>query len=375
MAEMVSVNGSFRSSNYSTDVTTNTYGIGMDWAPNKQARLRGSYQNAVRAANLVELYQAQGLNLFDMDSDPCAGPKPTATLAQCARTGVTAAQYGNIQDSPAGQYNYLQGGNPGLKPEEAKTYTIGLVLTPMKDFSATIDYFDIKIDKTISTVSPTTTLNQCLTNGSFCNLITRDRLGTLWLLDAGRIVATNQNLGGSQTSGVDLGLNYSYKLDSYGSLGFNFIGTWLQKLEIEELKGLGKFDCVGLYGSNKCGSPNPEWRHKIRGTWSTPWNVDLALTWRYIGEVTVQESSSNPLLAGTVHSIERTLDAMNYFDLAAAWMPTKQLTIRGGINNLFDVDPPLTTQQGPSVFGNGNTFPGVYDALGRKLFINITYKF
>lgn len=376
MADLLSLSASYRRSNYSTDVNTNTYGIGLDWAPVKQVRLRGSYQSAVRAPNLVELYQAQGNNLFDMNEDPCAGVNPTATREQCARTGVTAAQYGTIQDSPAGQYNFLQGGNPTLQPEEAKTSTLGVVWTPDRRFNATLDFFDIKIDKTINIVSPTTSLTQCLNNGAFCNLVQRDRLGTLWLLDEGRVIATNQNLGGTKTSGLDLAFNWTDKLkQGWGSYSVNFIGTWLRELEIEEIKGLGKYDCVGYYGANKCGVPSPEWRHKLRGTWTTPWNWDLALTWRYIDEVMVQETSSNPLLAGTFNEVEKKLDAQNYIDIAASWNVTKQFTLRGGINNLLDRDPPLTSQQGPSVFGNNNTFPGVYDALGRKVFVNATYKF
>src|SRR6185295_8735618 len=58
------LNGSYRYSNYSTDKTTNTYGVGGKWAPVKEAELRGSYQRAVRAANIIELFTAQGYNLF-----------------------------------------------------------------------------------------------------------------------------------------------------------------------------------------------------------------------------------------------------------------------------------------------------------------------
>jgi outer membrane receptor protein involved in Fe transport len=375
MADLISVNGSFRRSSYSTNVDTNTYGIGADWAPNKLFRLRGSYQDAVRAANLVELFQAQGNNLFD-GTDPCAGPTPTASAAQCARTGVTAAQYGNIQLSPAGQYNYLQGGNPGLQPEKAKTYTVGFVLTPMKNFSATLDYFDIKVDKIINKVDPTTTLNQCLTNGSFCNLVQRDRLGTLWLLDNGRIIATNQNLGSTATSGFDVSANYDHTLpEKWGKLNLNYVGTYLRKLETEEIPGLGKYDCVGYYGSSKCGGPNPEWRHHLRATWMTPWDVNLLVGYRFADAVKIQESSSQTLLAGAFPATDERLHSANYIDIAGTWMVTKQFTLLGGINNLFDRDPPITSSQGPSVFGNGNTFPGSYDTLGRKIFVSGTYKF
>ncbi len=139
--DLLSINGSVRRSDYSTDKTSTSYGLGIDWAPVKHVRLRGSYQKAVRAANVIELFRAQGIALYDNDFDPCAGATPVATLAQCARTGVTAAQYGTIIDSTAGQYNYLQGGNPDLKPETGKTSTLGLVLTPMRDLNVTLDFF------------------------------------------------------------------------------------------------------------------------------------------------------------------------------------------------------------------------------------------
>ena len=375
-AQDLSLSASYRRSDYSTDIKTDTYGFGVDWSPTRNFKVRGSYQNAVRAANLVELFLAQGNNLFDMDTDPCSGASPIASREQCARTGVTSAQYGTIQDSPAGQFNFLQGGNPNLQPEEAKTYTLGLVFTPTRNLSATVDYFDIKIEKAIDNIDPATSFNLCLNEGTFCNLITRDRLGTLWLFDEGRVIGTQVNLGSIRTSGVDVAVNYNHPLpNQLGTLGITFIGTWLKKLEIEEIPGLGKYDCVGYYGINKCGVPNPEWRHKLRFNWSMPWNVDAGFTWRYMDAVEDQRVSSNPLLAGTPHPLTRELEEQNYLDIHASWMVTKYLTLRAGINNLLDEDPPLTDQQGPSVFGNNNTFPGTYESLGRKIFVNATFKF
>lgn len=376
MAELLSVNASYRNSKFDSGVSTNTWGTGAEWAPAKTMKFRGSYQVAVRAPNLVELFTAQGNNLYDMPSDPCAGTTPTASLIACGRTGVAAAQYGTIQDSPANQYNYLQGGNPKLSPETAKSTTFGIVLTPTKDLSVTLDYFNINVKDTISIVDPVTTLNKCLETGSatFCNLIRRDRLGTLWLLPEASISATNQNLGGSATSGLDLGFNYTTKLSGYGSVGVSMVGTLLQTLETEEIQGEGTYDCVGLYGSSKCGAPNPKWRHKARVTWTTPWSVDLAVTWRHIGAVALQTTSSNPKLAGNANPVDRDLKAVNYLDLAGTWNATKKLTFSGGINNLTDLDPPVTAQGGVGQL-NGNTFPGVYDSFGRKFFMSASYKF
>ncbi len=376
-AELVSVNGSYRNSDYTTGQKSDTYGLGIEWAPVKQARFRASYQQAVRAANLIELYTPQGLGLYNDTEDPCAGAAPTATLAQCQRTGVTAAQYGKIQDSPAGQYNGLFGGNANLKPETAKSTTFGVVASPLTNLSFTVDYFDIKVADTISNVPQPTTLRNCLNTGdpTFCSQVQRDQLGTIWLLPQGFVKGVNVNIGAIRTSGIDLGVTYTQKLSGYGSVVFNMVGTYLQKAETEPVKGGGKFDCVGLYGQ-LCGTPNPEWRHKARATWTTPWNVDLSMTWRFFGKVDADTTSSNPLLAGTTRDVERTLGHRDYFDLAGSWAVSKQLTLSGGVNNLLDKDPPLAgSAQAGAPFGNGNTFPVVYDALGRRVFLNATYKF
>jgi iron complex outermembrane recepter protein len=375
-AESLVLSGSYRNSDYSTEKQTNTYGLGLEFSPIKQAKLRATYQVAVRAPNLIELFRAQGLNLYDNDADPCAGDTPIASLAECQRTGVTAAQYGKIQDSPAGQYNTLQGGNPNLNAEKAKSYTFGLALTPTRNFTATIDYFDIRVKDTIGTVLPTTTLNNCLATGDarFCNNIQRDRLGTLWLLDEGRILELNTNIGSTSTSGVDVGFSYQFKLPgSYGQLGFDGVGTYLTKLVTEEIAGEGSYDCVGLYG-NTCSTPNPKWRHKIRAAWNTPWAVDASLSWRYFDAVKLDTTSSNPLLSGTVPGTDAKLASRSYLDLALAYNFNKKLTFTLGVNNLLDKDPPITGTSGPSIFGNGNSFPQVYDALGRRVFLNLTAK-
>ncbi|MDH5265317.1 MAG: TonB-dependent receptor, partial [Betaproteobacteria bacterium] len=374
MAHLLSVNGSYRRSDYDSE-KTNSFGLGIEWAPTKKVKLRGSYQEAVRAANVIELFTPQGLGLYNNDADPCAGATPTRSLADCARTGVTAAQYGRIVDSAAGQYNGLFGGNPNLKPETAKSQTLGLVLEPTRDLSFTFDYFNIKVEDVIGNAPPTTILTQCLDAGQFCNLIQRDQLGTLWATPQAQIVATNQNLGKLQTSGIDITANYNHKIKDYGSLNLNLIGTYLKEYVNEPIPGLGEYDCAGFFGAT-CGTPLPEWRHKARATWNTPWNLDLAVTWRYIGEVKVDSSSSNALLAGTVPAIDSKMDSVNYIDLAASWYITKTWSLTGGINNLFDQDPPIVNQTlAGAPFGNGNTYPVVYDALGRKVFITVTAKF
>jgi outer membrane receptor protein involved in Fe transport len=381
LVQSLNFTGSYRYSDYTNSAgnsfTTNTYGLGLDWAPVKEAKLRGTYQRAVRAPNIIDLFTAQGTNLFDMDADPC-GPSMTATQEQCARTGLAANLYGaDILDSPAGQYNFLQGGNAALQPETAKTWTLGAVLAPLPRLVATIDYWSIKVDDVIDNIAPSLKLQQCLESGQYCDAIQRDRFGTLWLSGiGGQVLSLQQNLGKLETSGIDLGLNWNHGIANWGSLDVAFQGTWVKSFKTTPLPDGDSYDCAGYYGAT-CGQPVPEWKHKLRFGWNTPWNVLAALTWRYLGSVSVDTSSSNPLLAGSFNPPDLNIGAQNYFDLAVQWAFDKTWTVRGGVNNVFDRDPPVVNQAiaGPSINGNGNTFPGVYDALGRNLFVSLTAKF
>ena len=377
-AYLLSVNGSYRYSDYSTKQTTDSYGLAVEWAPVKDYKFRGTYQQAVRAANIIELFTPQGLNLFSFSADPCAGPVPSATLAGCVASGLAASKYGaSGLTNPAGQGNFLQGGNPALKPETAKTYTIGLAMTPLPNLSATIDYWNIDLKDQINIIPSALALSQCVTTGAFCNLIHRDPLsGSLWRGDNGFITGTNINIGAQKTDGVDITVGYTVPIKDWGSAGVTFVGTYLNSFDTTNVPGLGSYDCAGLYGVT-CGTPLPVWRSKLRGTWNTPWyNTALALTWRYFSEVKNDATSSNPLLIGRVDAPNAKLAAQNYIDVAVSWAIDKNFTLYAGCNNVFDKDPPVlsNTIAGPA-FGNGNTYPQVYDALGRNLFVSLSAKF
>ncbi len=377
------LNGAYRYSDYSTNKTTNSYGLGAKWAPVKEAEVRGSYQRAVRAANIVELFSAQGYNLFN-GGDPCGalpGQAPTATLEQCLRTGLLASQYGSAAlISPAGQYNYLQGGNPDLNPETAKTYTLGAVFQ-IPNFSATVDYWHINVADAVGVVPSQGAITSCVQDNVNCNLIFRGPNGNLWLPNQGYVLGTNQNLGSYTTDGIDFTANYMRPIEHWGSFSTNFVGTWVNQFKVEPVKGLGTYDCAGLFGPT-CSGVYPAWRHKWQAVWNSPWNVNAAFTWRYVSSVKVDFSSTDPQLAGDYAPSDNHLASQSYFDLALQWNVDKNFTIRGGINNIFDRDPPLVSSTagaypaiaGPAL-GNGNTYPQGYDTLGRNLFVNVTAKF
>jgi iron complex outermembrane receptor protein len=385
-AQRLAFEAGYRYSDYNLGFNTDTYKLGLDWAPIEDIRLRGSYQRAVRSPNIQELFLQPRVQL-NSNGDPCAsspGDAPEASLEECLRSGVTPGQYGNILANPASQYNGLVGGNPDLDPEESDTYSFGFVLTPrvLPGLSLTVDYFDVKVDKLIGSIGGDFILNSCLATGDaeFCSKIHRDPNGSLWLGDTGFIEDPIINTGSSQVKGADLEANYRFELGRAGSLGLNAVGSWIGEFITEPLDGALKYDCVGLYGT-VCGTPIPEWRHKVRGTWQTPVGVDLTLTWRFIDSVELDATSSNPQLQNAVPFSDRKLGSRSYFDLVAAYTMSdvamfSNVTGRLGINNVLDKDPPLIGQDScPGVLCNGNTFPQVYDTLGRFVFLGLTADF
>ena len=370
-AQDVTLDLAYRYSDYSTDQQTDTYGIAGAWSIIDQVKLRASYQRAIRAANVRELFQPQGFNLFDMAGDPCGGPSPARSQAECARSGVTAERYGSVPNSPAGQYNFLQGGNPDLAPEEADTYSFGAVFyldwADAFDLNLSIDYFAIKIEKGISNLTPEFILNQCLDgNEAQCANVRRGNAGDLWIGSnvgsSGRIRALNDNLAIEEVQGMDITADLNWDIGKYGNLGFNtvmsFIGTWDQA----ELEGAPAEACEGKWGG-VCGYPTPDFRNSLRTVWTTPWDITVTGLWRHVDEV--QDLNGNV-----------DIDKQDYFDLAGSWMVNDWATLRSGVNNVFDEEPPIIGNgAGPSISGNGNVFPGLYDHLGRYWYFGVSVGF
>jgi iron complex outermembrane receptor protein len=379
-AQQLQLDTAYRYSDYSSGITTDTYKFGMEWAPVEDVRFRASFQRAVRAPNIVELFTAQGFNLFDMPGDPCGATVQNGTGVknasrdECLATGVPDRQFASDNlDSPAGQYQRRQGGSTTLKPESSDTYSYGIVFTPRfaPGLAVSLDYFDIKVDDLISTFGATNTLDACyqFNDAPACARIHRNANGQLWLGD-GNVDNLNTNIGGLETAGVDLNLNYTgFDIGNWGTLNFNLTGTFLDKIITDPgAEGFPAFDCTGEF-SGHCTSSlttaiNPQVRTRFRMGWETPWNVDLALTHRYISGV-----SQDGAVPG---QIDAHLPHESYFDLFGSWNLTDKANVRLGINNVLDNDPSLNFTSGNN--GNGNTFPQVYDALGRFVFMGLSVK-
>jgi len=377
--QLLEVRGGYRYSKYqiaANSFSTDTWKIEGEWAPVRDIKFRASVNRAVRAPNIVELFSTQSVAL-DGSTDPCAGATPSATQAQCALTGVTAAQYGNVRANPANQYNGLQGGNPNLTPEKSDSLTAGIVLQPrfLPRFALSIDYFNIRLKNSIGPLGADVIISQCIATGQpfYCSKVHRGNGGTLYLSPNGYIEDVNVNAGGLSTRGIDINGSYTQPLPSgWGSLAVSMVGTYLNSLRVNP-DGNVIYNCAGYFGA-QCGTPNPKWRHKLRVTYTAPGGIGLSGQWRYFSKVDRDVLSPDPDLAAAARTAGSDhIKAQSYFDLVLTARIGDHYQFRLGANNVFDKLPPVLVT--PAPFGNGNTYPQVYDSLGRYIFAGVTLDF
>jgi len=395
--EDLTVGGAYRFSDYSLEneqgevtnsFSTDTWHGFVSWTPVDSVRVRAQFQRAVRAPTVGAAFAPQGTNLPNLTVgpngffDPCAGPNPAATLAQCMNTGVTADQFGNIPDVISGQTQSITGGNPELTAEESDTITLGIVLTPSAVPGLTIsaDYYDIEVDDAIQAGSAPaqTILDECLATGdpAFCDLITRDSVGSLIAGTEGvGFQQTNVNIGALNTSGIDFQVVYDLDLwdiglEGVGSVNFDYAGTYLDELESIPFPGATPIKCAGdVLGS--CGSPNPEYRHRMITTWFTPWDFTVRATWRYFSSVD-NDQCDGPGCENVQPFTDREAERVQYLDLNIDYQMNENLALSVGANNINGHDIPILTSAGPAL-GNGNTFPSTYDT-GTFFFASATWR-
>ena len=388
----------FRRSDYSTSGVFNTHKLELQYAPVADFRFRGSYQRAIRAPSLIELFNPQVIGQIQVGVDPCAPTTDTAgnlvpataTLAQCQYSGVTAAQYGNggttntIPQGTAGQLTQLQGGNPDLDAEEGTSYTFGITFSPgfAPGLTGSIDYYRIDLEGAVGAIPARIILNNCHATGdpTYCSQLVRSSQGGLngaSVAQGGYIKQTSVNISAAKVSGIDLQASYKLPLSArWGSLLFAMNGAWLDSIESTPLPGAHTYDCAGLFGST-CQTVNSRWHHVLRTSWETPGNVVVATTWRYMSAVKLDNNDPDPSLQfvefGAYNSFNARIPSYSYIDLSASWNFGNGFQLRGGINNLFDKDPPIVTTE--IVSGGAANSYEAYDGMGRQLFMTVTAKF
>ena len=394
------IDGGYRYSDYSLAGHVNTYKFEVQYAPIESLRLRGSYQRAIRAPSIIELFNPELVGQIQFGDDPCApttdannNPVPaSASLVECINTGVTPEQYGDgtrtggntVPQGQAGQLTQLQAGNENLKPEKADTYSFGVTFAPtfVPGLVGSIDYYKIELEGGIDVIPANVLMTNCLSTGdpTYCSQIVRSATGGLTgasVASGGYIVQRNFNIGAAEIEGIDVQVAYSLPLsEAWGSLQFALNGAYLLSSTTTPTPEAHTYDCAGLFGST-CQTVNPTWRHYFRTSWLTPWNFDVNLTWRYLGPTDLDNNDRDETLLfsafGAYNTFNATISSYSYLDLSATVNIGEKVRVRGGINNLLDKDPPIITSEITSG-GAANTYE-FFDLYGRQVFVGLTAHF
>jgi iron complex outermembrane receptor protein len=382
LAQSLDLELGYRYADYDPTGVNRTWKAGLSWQVNDSIRFRAMQQKAVRAPNVGELASPLTSSLDNAVRDPCSVGQPTALRttalrALCQATGQAAGQVWNVPDIVAGQINSFSGTDLTRlpKPEDADTTTVGFVLTPtfipvLKNPVMTLDYYKINVEGYIGTLTAQEILSLCYeqSNQQFCSQVRR--LNGNLLESGSGVEAFTQNLEYALAEGVELGFNFGLDLpEGWGSLNVAYNGNVYLANESQSSLAASVIDCLGFYG-NSCGNPTHEYRHVQRTTWELG-DLRLSYFWRHLGETSVEEAQT----AATFPAF-RTIDAYNYFDLAADYSVTDNLSIAFTVNNALEEDPPIVGGDIATTSSNGgNTFPQNFDSLGRVYTVGLNLKF
>ena len=425
-----------RISDYNTTGTSYTYKALGNFAPTDWIRFRGGYNRAERAPNIGELYlSAQQTFAVNTAGDPCSLANPLSFSANPANANGTAVQavcevLMDQTGSPTAKNQYYSGvqpngtfgfafptlvGNARLTPEKADTWTAGVVISsPFKTAALSrlrlsVDWYRISVKNAIGPQTVAIALQQCfnpalnpLVTGAsylpgvappaagstwagqtpnaaaiaaaaspFCQNVPRNQTGQL-----GNVSITYVNNGRFETSGIDAQLDWSAEVGP-GTLSANVLFNYLIDFKSAPLPTLPMVDYRGTQGTVENGLNEAAYDYRLFATLGYHWGpATLGLQWQHLPSI---KNSSFATFPATT-----TTGAPSYdlFSLNGSYAVTDNVTLRAGVDNLFNKAPPLTgvNTANTTPAANGQLMGGsfnaqYYDVLGRRFYIGANMKF
>ncbi|WP_283710563.1 TonB-dependent receptor [Pseudoalteromonas prydzensis] len=331
-AQNVELSAAIRAFDYSTFGSDETWKLGLTWKANDELMFRSVVSTAFRAPTVSELYSGNSPS-FERVTFPGAQDQAEVTV----------------------------GGNSLLTPEEADTFTAGIVYEPewFDGFSMTVDYYKIEIDNAIASVNEQYIVDQCLATTANADSVLCQS-ANIGMDSTGRISFNNQlqNVGAEETSGVDLNLAYSFE-----AAGLNWKAgldtTYLDEYVVTVLDDT--VDYAGLITSNIGGYADLKSNFTLNAAGD---NWDAQYQARYISGM----DSYSCIGKDTCYA--PSTPTVIYHDISGSYMINETVALSAGVNNLFDKTPPYYTGNNDS-----NTDPYTYDVLGRRFFAGVNVKF
>ena len=332
-----------------------TWQSGIRWSPVEAVALRTNYARVFRAPSLQELYQASGVGV-DAEYDPCGNSPTPAQRTHCAANGVPGGAYVQSQTST---FSVFQGGNPNLSPETGYSFDSGIDFVPpaWPNLRASLDAYQISLNGYIETPHDESILELCADSGrpDICGLIKRHPDGNI-----ASISALPRNFGRTTVAGVDTSVRI-VEDTPVGRFNLSVMASFLARHDTELFAGSTTVHEAGTY--SPYASALPRWRSLAhvdydRGAWHASYST------QWIGgytECNGVEFQDDPYC--------RRVQNVVYHDIEIGYTIFSSLTLRLGVTNLTDTQPPYLN------FGNeANTDTTTYRLLGRTLFAALRYQ-
>jgi len=383
----------YRFSDYNLSESTDTYKAALKWDPVESLSLRASYNRAIRAPNILELFLPQQEN-FPQYTDPCnatgsfrTGPSGAQVTALCAAQGIPAANLAGFAQ-PNAQAQAIVGGNPDLDPETADTITVGLVWNSKAEsdwgnnLQVAVDYFDYQIEDVISSLSSSSIIGRCFNqldanptfdpNNAYCQLFSRNP-GNFGVTG---VQTASLNLSALSLSGVDLSVDWRLPMTAFGAsdeageLAFKLLATHTMSVEQQETAADPFIAREGTI-SQTVASAFPEWKAVL----ATSYGIKSFLFRYNLRWIDAMRAVNNDAVLSTpTVGLKPYVPNYFYHDITARWTPNDTWEVQLGVNNIADKAPPTYTTDA-QVGIQSNTDPSTYDVLGRRAFLTVGMKF
>jgi len=378
-AKSLNVTLGTRFSDYSLFGNTTNSKLGVEWRPNDQLLVRGTYAEVFRVPTITDLYAGQFAS-SDGFSDPCNGVTGTPD-SNPACIGVPTT--GSFKQTDT-QLSAIKGGNEDLVPEEGEAITWGVVYEPswLPGFSTAVDLWKVHLDNTIGTIGTQNILNTCHNStiaapSPLCALFSRDPATGEMV----RLFDLNANVGTTDTKGVDIGFRYNTDT-SWGRIKANLDTTYVaqydQDIIFEGQKVGDRHNAGGFLSPANGGLGNySRWRALANLTWGIG-NWDVQWTTRFVGGFHVGGLRENDTCANLFFKpgdpeCRFEVGAHTYHNVQVGWKYEPMgMNVRVGVDNAFDKQPSLLYQNNTL---NGNIDERTFDPVGRYFWTSVTLNF
>ena len=368
-AKELTLNGSFRYTDYDSYGDDTTYKIGLVYRPIDWVTVRGTYGTSYRAPALFEQFVGATTGFQSNTLDSCnnyGAPNVNPNrVANCTAQSLP----GDFQSVTSIRVVTSGGADAGLSAETSTNMTVGLVLQPplpssWGDLSFAVDYYEIEVDNGVSRTGAGEILTRCYdsnpadfaADNGFCRLVTRSTVDNSLTVQDSYI-----NLATDNVKGLDYTVRYRKDVGP-GTALFNLAVTQYTEISSKLFAEDPLEDFTGMIN-------NPEFTGTadVSYAWDK-WRVRYGVEWiqgtdsyEYYGE---DPATSDYDLATDDYWLHNT--SVQY--ASDGWTATL------GVRNLFNDNPPTISSGVYNRVGNAPLYSG-YDYLGRTAFVNLTKSF